>query len=54
MLKDNRLPRGSRPLVGQPAPVVKFGDVFANWILSLLADHRPKTTPWGRLLGGGE
>jgi len=53
MRMDSRF-RGSRPLFGQPAPVVKFRDVFANWILSLLADHRPKTAPSGRLVERGE
>jgi branched-chain amino acid transport system substrate-binding protein len=30
----------------QPAPVVKQGDVFADWILSLPADKRPKTAAY--------
>jgi len=33
----------------QPAPVVKSGDVFADWILSLPADKRPKTAAYTEL-----
>jgi branched-chain amino acid transport system substrate-binding protein len=33
----------------QPAPVVASGDVFANWILSLPADQRPKTAAYAEL-----
>lgn len=33
----------------QPAPVVKSGDVFADWILSLPADQRPKTVAYAEL-----
>jgi branched-chain amino acid transport system substrate-binding protein len=33
----------------QPAPVVKQGDVFADWILSLPADQRPKTAAYTEL-----
>ena len=33
----------------QPAPVVKSGDVFADWILSLPADQRPKTAAYTEL-----
>jgi branched-chain amino acid transport system substrate-binding protein len=33
----------------QPAPVVKGGDVFANYILSLPADQRPKTAAYAKL-----
>jgi branched-chain amino acid transport system substrate-binding protein len=33
----------------QPAPVVKSGDVFADWILSLPADQRPKTAAYAEL-----
>jgi len=33
----------------QPAPVVKQGDVFADWILSLPADKRPKTAAYTEL-----
>ena len=33
----------------QPAPVVKGGDVFANYILALPADQRPKTAAYAKL-----
>jgi branched-chain amino acid transport system substrate-binding protein len=33
----------------QPAPVVKSGDVFADWILSLPATARPKTAAYAEL-----
>jgi branched-chain amino acid transport system substrate-binding protein len=33
----------------QPAPVVKSGDVFADWILSLPAAQRPKTAAYAEL-----
>ena len=33
----------------QPAPVVKSGDVFADWILSLPAASRPKTAAYAEL-----
>jgi branched-chain amino acid transport system substrate-binding protein len=33
----------------QPAPVVKQGEVFANWILSLPAADRPKTAAYPEL-----
>jgi branched-chain amino acid transport system substrate-binding protein len=33
----------------QPAPVVKQGDVFADWILSLPAADRPKTAAYAEL-----
>jgi branched-chain amino acid transport system substrate-binding protein len=33
----------------QPAPVVKQGDVFAEWVLSLPADKRPKTAAYTEL-----
>jgi branched-chain amino acid transport system substrate-binding protein len=33
----------------QPAPVVKSGDVFADWILSLPAANRPKTAAYAEL-----
>jgi branched-chain amino acid transport system substrate-binding protein len=33
----------------QPAPVVKGGEVFANYILSLPADQRPKTAAYAKL-----
>ena len=33
----------------QPAPVVKSGDVFANWILSLPPAQRPKTAAYPEL-----
>jgi branched-chain amino acid transport system substrate-binding protein len=33
----------------QPAPVVKGGDVFANYILSLPPDQRPKTAAYAKL-----
>jgi branched-chain amino acid transport system substrate-binding protein len=33
----------------QPAPVVKSGDVFADWILSLPPDQRPKTAAYAEL-----
>jgi branched-chain amino acid transport system substrate-binding protein len=33
----------------QPAPVVKSGDVFADWILSLPATVRPKTAAYAEL-----
>lgn len=33
----------------QPAPVVKQGDVFADWVLSLPADQRPKTAAYTEL-----
>jgi branched-chain amino acid transport system substrate-binding protein len=33
----------------QPAPVVKSGEVFADWILSLPADQRPKTAAYTEL-----
>jgi branched-chain amino acid transport system substrate-binding protein len=33
----------------QPAPVVKSGDVFADWVLSLPADARPKTAAYAEL-----
>jgi branched-chain amino acid transport system substrate-binding protein len=33
----------------QPAPVVKSGDVFADWILSLPASVRPKTAAYAEL-----
>jgi len=33
----------------QPAPVVKSGDVFADWILSLPASQRPKTAAYTEL-----
>jgi branched-chain amino acid transport system substrate-binding protein len=33
----------------QPAPVVKSGDVFADWVLSLPADQRPKTAAYAEL-----
>jgi branched-chain amino acid transport system substrate-binding protein len=33
----------------QPAPVVKSGDVFADWVLSLPADARPKTAGYAEL-----
>jgi branched-chain amino acid transport system substrate-binding protein len=33
----------------QPAPVVKSGDVFADWVLSLPADQRPKTAAYTEL-----
>jgi branched-chain amino acid transport system substrate-binding protein len=33
----------------QPAPVVKQGDVFADWVLSLPADARPKTAAYTEL-----
>ena len=33
----------------QPAPVVKSGDVFADWILSLPTDARPKTAAYAEL-----
>jgi branched-chain amino acid transport system substrate-binding protein len=33
----------------QPAPVVKQGDVFADWVLSLPADQRPKTAAYPEL-----
>jgi branched-chain amino acid transport system substrate-binding protein len=33
----------------QPAPVVKQGDVFGDWVLSLPADQRPKTAAYTEL-----
>jgi branched-chain amino acid transport system substrate-binding protein len=33
----------------QPAPVVKSGDVFADWVLSLPAAARPKTAAYAEL-----
>ncbi|MBO0867768.1 MAG: amino acid ABC transporter substrate-binding protein [Micromonosporaceae bacterium] len=33
----------------QPAPVVKQGDVFGDWLLSLPADARPKTAAYTEL-----
>ena len=33
----------------QPAPVVKGGDVFANYILALPSDQRPKTAAYAKL-----
>ncbi len=33
----------------QPAPVVKQGDVFADWVLSLPVDQRPKTAAYTEL-----
>jgi branched-chain amino acid transport system substrate-binding protein len=33
----------------QPAPVVKAGDVYADWVLSLPADQRPKTAAYAEL-----
>jgi branched-chain amino acid transport system substrate-binding protein len=33
----------------QPAPVVKSGDVFADWVLSLPAEKRPKTAAYTEL-----
>jgi branched-chain amino acid transport system substrate-binding protein len=33
----------------QPAPVVKSGDVFADWVLSLPASARPKTAAYTEL-----
>ncbi|HKN53690.1 MAG TPA: ABC transporter substrate-binding protein, partial [Amycolatopsis sp.] len=33
----------------QPAPVVKGGDVFADYILALPADQRPKTAAYPKL-----
>ncbi len=33
----------------QPAPVVKGGDIFAQYILSLPADQRPKTAAYAKL-----
>ncbi|MDQ1486073.1 MAG: branched-chain amino acid transport system substrate-binding protein [Actinomycetota bacterium] len=33
----------------QPAPVVDSGVVFANWVLSLPADQRPKTAAYAEL-----
>ena len=33
----------------QPAPVVKQGDVFGDWLLSLPADARPKTAAYAEL-----
>jgi branched-chain amino acid transport system substrate-binding protein len=33
----------------QPAPVVKSGDVFADWVLSLPAASRPKTAAYAEL-----
>jgi branched-chain amino acid transport system substrate-binding protein len=33
----------------QPAPVVKSGDVFADWVLSLPAAQRPKTAAYTEL-----
>jgi branched-chain amino acid transport system substrate-binding protein len=33
----------------QPAPVVKSGEVFADWVLSLPADQRPKTAAYAEL-----
>ena len=33
----------------QPAPVVKGGDVFADYILALPADQRPKTAAYAKL-----
>jgi branched-chain amino acid transport system substrate-binding protein len=33
----------------QPAPVVKSGEVFADWILSLPASQRPKTAAYAEL-----
>ncbi len=33
----------------QPAPVVKSGDIFADWILSLPAADRPKTAAYAEL-----
>jgi branched-chain amino acid transport system substrate-binding protein len=33
----------------QPAPVIKQGDVFADWILSLPAAERPKTAAYAEL-----
>jgi branched-chain amino acid transport system substrate-binding protein len=33
----------------QPAPVVKSGDVFADWVLSLPVDQRPKTAAYAEL-----
>jgi branched-chain amino acid transport system substrate-binding protein len=33
----------------QPAPVVKSGDVFADWVLSLPAADRPKTAAYAEL-----
>jgi branched-chain amino acid transport system substrate-binding protein len=33
----------------QPAPVVKSGDVFADWVLSLPPDKRPKTAAYTEL-----
>ena len=33
----------------QPAPVVKSGDVFADWVLSLPADQQPKTAAYTEL-----
>ena len=33
----------------QPAPVVKSGDVFADWLLSLPAADRPKTAAYAEL-----
>jgi branched-chain amino acid transport system substrate-binding protein len=33
----------------QPAPVVKSGEVFADWVLSLPADARPKTAAYAEL-----
>ena len=33
----------------QPAPVVKQGDIFSQWVLSLPADQRPKTAAYAEL-----
>jgi len=33
----------------QPAPVVKQGDIFAQWVLALPADQRPKTAAYAEL-----
>jgi branched-chain amino acid transport system substrate-binding protein len=33
----------------QPAPVVKSGEVFADWVLSLPVDARPKTAAYAEL-----
>jgi branched-chain amino acid transport system substrate-binding protein len=33
----------------QPAPVIKQGDVFADWVLSLPAEKRPKTAAYTEL-----
>ncbi len=33
----------------QPAPVVKSGEVFADWVLSLPADQQPKTAAYAEL-----